>query len=647
MDEFLGLYASLILVGLIIAAFITGIMFLVPIAIIAVVCILIYSNVSPNSKKNQDKAQIEQTQQLYQQALAISPLTRDEFSDFIEDHTNNQKILHVALELYRMEGFEPPDPPPPIITGIEGGRYRDKLHNFINISQQPQNAERFKSAVLNTLLPFDQSDTPRAMFKAHQNLSNDEIDELVKSFFGDHDMFKPLRNILDRNYNEQNAVPPSDYKGKNCAWDYLKDTPLLMMEYRHVNVDWRNREAHTLILGGSGSGKTTLFKQMIAKLLKEDCCVVVMDSQTQFIEELAHIKLGEDELTWISPEHALALNPFDIFDEDLKDESVINNKISLLEFVVEHLIEAPMTPRQKNLFYYCTQLLLTIPGGNVGTFMDILNDPFEFADYIDELDKSAQRFFNQELNSEGGRGKKGSSYNGTREELTYRLEGLIKQPTFRRIFQSEENTFDFYSEMQKRKLILLDTSHALLADDSPTLGRFYTAQALQACFQRVKNKETDRPVIFFIDEAHEYFDEKLEKMLLQARKANIGMVLAIQDFSKASKAGIADTLLGSTSTQIVSKVIVSDARKLAPRMKTTHEFLTNLGEHEFAFYSGQKTVTVRADEDPLIDYDKRGNLEQLRKDMEFHYGPEKPETPPEKSAMDDNEGQDIKPGDTL
>lgn len=646
MDDFLSFLVPFILLGLLIGAFVTGIMFLIPLAIIAVVCTFIYSNHAPNSKKNQEKALIEETENLYHQAKNINPFTQQEFNSLVTEKLSSETLWSVAHDLYSLEGFEPPLPPPAIVTGIEGGRYRDRITKYINIAHDKGTAKRFSLELIRLLKPYDTPRNTNGMFQARQYLSHDEIDDLVRSFFGDHDFFLELRAILDYNFNEQRDILPCDYRGKNCPWDYLKGTPLLKLEHKETSVDWVNRDEHTLILAGSGAGKTTLNKHLIAKLLEEDCCVIVMDSQSQVIEQLAHIKLGEDDLTWIAPEHKLALNPFDVDPDELKDESILNNAISQLEFVIDYLAEAPMTPRQKTLFYYCSQLILSIEDANIDTFMEVLDDPFEFATDIDKLDQTAQNFFFNELRKEDGR--KRNAYDGTRTELGYRLQAVLKNPTFRRIFNTAENTFDFYSEMLERKLILLDTSHAHLAKDSSTFGRFLIAQALQACYQRVKNKTYSKPVYFFIDEAQEYFDERLETMFKQARKANVCMVVATQNMKKASDAGIADTLLDSTSTQIAGKLGPNDARKLAPIMKSDAGFLHNLPEHVFGFSSGYTgTVTIRADEDPLSHLEKRDDLKQLREDMEFHYGPEDEEKPEEEVAMSGNEDQDIEPSPTL
>ena len=162
------------------------------------------------------------------------------------------------------------------------------------------------------------------------------------------------------------------------------------------------------------------------------------------------------------------------------------------------------------------------------------------------------------------------------------------------------------------------------------------------------------------------------------------LVLATQDFSKASKAGIADTLIGSTSTKIVSKVIGSDAKRLTPSMRTSTDFLTGLSDHSFGFFSGEEPAIIRTEADPLFRFDKHSSLSLVRQAMEYHYGPApeedeepttksktapdthsgepeaeetetaeplaeeaKAKTPKQKPSMSKNEDQDIEPSDQL
>lgn len=666
MNDHLGDFLGIALLILLIMLFAAGAMLAIPLGIGGGIAYGVwYYHNGPPAKKKRIEAE---TAELYKKALEASPVTETEFIERLESAVLDDRLVEVAVALYREEGFVTPPPPPPNLTSIEGGKYRDELDKFLAVGHSREKSERFTNRVIDIFRPLDDR-SEGGLFKASRPRTNEEIERLIVSFFEGNEFFEKLRGTLDKNFNEQNAVHPSEYKGKNCPWDYLKDTPLLLLEYTNTSTKWLNPENHTLVLAGSGAGKTTLFKHLIAHLLKQDVCVIVMDSQSQLIEELAHVDLDDGALTWISPENPLALNPFHADQKDLKDEAYVNNAVGQLAFVIDKLLDAEMVPRQRTLFQHCTNLVLSIPGGNIDTFHKVLDDPLQFASDIDRLDKTTREFFFEKLQT-NPKNKKGVNYDGTKAELAYRLDALLRNPTLRRIFNTKENRFNLFQQMLDKKLVLIDTSHARLAEDSATFGRFMIAQALQACYRRVKEKKTDRPVVLFIDEAHEYFDAKLEMMLLQARKANVGMVIATQDLSRASKAGISDSMIGSTTTKIVSRVVSGDAKRLASSMKTTDGFLLGLEGHNFAFRSGnQETVSIQASPTILDELPQRDDLESLRRQMTERYGPQDqgyedddpgpepvsdPPSGPNNNGgsgkdrkMNRNDTQDIEPSDTL
>ena len=86
-------------------------------------------------------------------------------------------------------------------------------------------------------------------------------------------------------------------------------------------------------------------------------------------------------------------------------------------------------------------------------------------------------------------GKKGSPYDSTKTELALSPGCAFEKPDLAPHLQHQGKHLPVLSEMLNRKLILIDTSHALLADESATFGRFMIAQALQACYRRVKEKK--------------------------------------------------------------------------------------------------------------------------------------------------------------
>ena len=81
--------------------------------------------------------------------------------------------------------------------------------------------------------------------------------------------------------------------------------------------------------------------------------------------------------------------------------------------------------------------------------MRLLEDHNQFGGYIKKMDETVRRFFWVDFDSK--------SYRGTRDELRYRLDTLLRNKTFRRIFSAKKNQLDMYQEMDVSRLMLLDT----------------------------------------------------------------------------------------------------------------------------------------------------------------------------------------------
>ncbi len=621
-DGFLGFFGAFLLIGAVILVFVLGI-FLLPVVII-IAGGLYYMHNTYLPAQREAKAE-ERTAIMLQQAARIAP--RDEA--FIERLTGagitDDHLLDVAGELYRLEGLAPPPPPPPFADTIEGARYRDRLLKYIENAQ----AGRFDEflAELVKILKREQQPLGSGMFEGRARRTPEQVEELIMQFYGTDDCFRDLRAILDRNYNEQDDTLPTKYKGDNCAWDYLKDTPLLELEYTTVRADLENRTAHTMILGGSGSGKTNLIKYIIGRdLVRDDCTVVVLDSQVQLIPELANLEIPIDEVAYLNPSWNMGLNLFDVGYLELTTtsdaETAINKAVGLIRFVLEGTLTGEISDRQRTMFDYAIQLIISIPGGNILTFLKMLEEDGinEYGQEIGKLDKTSQDFFMRDWGS--------PDYKKTREAVRAKLQTLLKNPTFRRLFAVPENNFRVYDELRRRKLILLDTNKPMLDKEASSfLGRLYIAMIVQAAHRRFDNGGTDyAPVYFVIDEAQEYFDERIAEMLEQARKANIGLILAHQTISQIKRERLDPaTVIGNTATKIVSTTLPDDAATMAKSMRIKGDEILDLPQYTFAMHNRQVgVVPIRAPENALAGIDYRSDKGALQVAMEARYGARTP-----------------------
>jgi hypothetical protein len=441
-------------------------------------------------------------------------------------------------------------------------------------------------------------------------------------------LFSELRTYLRRNLFDASGVSPEkaatgsyelttpeeqeDVSARELADLYLKGTPLA--DLLDVSVPFaipaESRFEHCHIVGGTGHGKTQLLQKLIYTDLVhaqyERRSVVVIDSQGDLIRKLSRLELFSphvpgslgEKLVLIDPAdvtHPAALNLFDAHLARLSEydpvdrERVLNGVVELYETFFDALLGAELTQRQDVVFRYIARLMLTIPGATIHTLMDLMEDGKKYAPYMEALEGSGRRFFESEFFS--------PSFAPTKSQILKRLWGVLSTPAFERMFAQKENKLDLFAAMNDGKIILVNTAKDLLKEDgSRIFGRFFTAMVAQAALERSTIRESERtPTFVYLDEAHEYLDDRVETILNQARKYKVGLTLAHQHLDQLSTR-LRSTLLTNTSVKMAGGVSVKDAKALADELHTTPEFVTNMkrrgGASEFALWV--KHVTPHA-----------------------------------------------------
>jgi len=637
--EGLGGLLALMLIFCVVAvvAFAVG-MVVVPIGLTGAGILFYIHNIHlPEKRRREARSRAED---LYARAQNLSPSLGDLENDLLEAGICDPVLHKIAAELFNQEGLQPPTLPPISDDQIAVGRYQDTLERFIN-NARPERYESFKQHLIWALSDYQSAPNEGSqMFHSQRQRSKTEIERLILRFINDDGRFQSLQDQLNENYQAEKEVMPSSCRHDDYAWRYLKNTPLLPLAEIEEMVGLADRMYHTYLLGSSGSGKTNLIENIIANDLKsgEDCCVVVIDSQTQLTEKLA--RLDVEDTTYITPKFELALNLFDVGYDEMKNrgvagETLINKTVGLLSFVMEGMMGAEFTNPQRTIFQYVIQLVISIPGGNIFTFMDVLADGGQdrYAGDIAKLDENLQRFFTVDYPSR--------DYNRTREAIRRKLDGLLLNPTFRRLFSATKNKIDMYEELERQKLIIIDTNKPMLDDAaSAFFGRLFIAMILRASHRRFNERRDLRPIYLIVDEAHEYFDKSISDMLEQARKANIGLILAHQSISQsrgAKGSNIADPLMVNTATKIIWTSFREDAAKFAGSMQVKPEEILNLPQFTFGMHTRKRGfVPIRGVPNAFADYPRREDPGELKREMEARYGPstdepqpdDQPETPP-------------------
>jgi hypothetical protein len=566
----------------------------------------------------------------------------DRFVDAIRDELPAYHVyltmVHIADALYREENLGNPLPPIAGANAIEEGRYRDRLiAHQRKIADAPHTLEVFNATLGKCFLDFIAAlpamakATPQEFAKCGETETfatfplvdvvaepGAVVASLIYPFFAeavdDLGLFTPLRTTLDRNFHETSAaarrgasgepIPPDEHKGtpREIVSAYLAGTPLEALFQAPIPFAFTDaqRYEHMHIIGGSGHGKTQLLQRLILTDLEREQppALIIIDSQGEMLRKIERLQLFSgklaDKLIVIDPEdveHPPALNMFDAGNaarlagySPVHKEQIEAGVIELYNYIFA-AIAAEMTSRQSTAFTFVTRLMLSMPNATIHTLRELMEDPAQtieqsaFAAQIERLDATSQAYFRNQFYTR--------RYADLRQQIARRLYSVVSVPSFDRMFSSPANKLDMFDAMQNGKVVLINTSKALLKSDASALfGRYMIALTIKAAFERVATAERN-PAFLFVDEAAEYFDDNVETLLSQARKFNLGVVLAHQHLDQLST-GLRSSVAANTSIKLAGGVSDKDARALAADMRTDADFITGMAKHprstEFACY---------------------------------------------------------------
>ena len=385
------------------------------------------------------------------------------------------------------------------------------------------------------------------------------------------------------------------------------------------------RYEHTHIVGGTGHGKTQLMQLLmhgdLKEALHENRSIIVIDSQGDLIDTIAHLPYFSkmtheslaDRLLIIDPndiEYPVCLNMFDCNEERMGTlrpvdrEKILNGTIDLYEYLFGAVLGAELTARQGMIFKYLARLMLQIPDATIHTFREIMENGERFRPYMAQLPPTARAFFETRFFDR--------SFNETKKQILNRLWGVLSNATFDRMFSHKRNKVDLFDAMQSGKIVLINTAKELLKQDGCSIfGRFFIALIAQAALKRTVVAPHERnPTFVYIDEAHDYFDENVDQLLIQARKYRIGLVLAHQTLDQLSPS-LRASLMTNTSTKFVGGVSAKDASAFGQEMRTNAEFIQGMRKRKehtaFACYIRNLTPHALQVSIPL------GHLERLER----------------------------------
>lgn len=524
------------------------------------------------------------------------------------------QLLQIGRAILDDEGLLPDIPPPPVLCNtVEGARYRDQLARLGQARNDRVMVLSAIDAISMSLTVIAKAAPPiegEVLVEVSQFLEplGGAVEGVIAPFFADNDYqhFKRLRQQLDQNLsatNRNQPIFPRDYKHEDVVDVYLKGTHLkaLFSLRTPFAIPEVRRFEHTHMVAGSGHGKTQTLQHFIAEDLKDVVAgrksVVVIDSQGDLIGNLLAARLLPPErIVVIDPEdieYPVSLNLFSVGQDRLagygalERERLTNSIIELYDFVLGSLLSAGMTAKQSVVFRYVTRLMFHIPDATIHTLRELMEPggTDKYREHINRLEGTPRRFFETEFDSK--------EFANTKTQVLRRLYGVLENQTFERMFSHPTSKFDMFAELNAGKLILINTSKSLLKEQGTEIfGRFFIALIAQAAQERATLDQRDRlPAFVYIDEAQDYFDANIGVILSQARKYNVGMVMAHQYLGQLS-GGLQEAFEANTSIKLAGGVSARDARALSGQLSCDADLIQRQPKGTFATFV--RGLTARA-----------------------------------------------------
>jgi TraM recognition site of TraD and TraG len=388
---------------------------------------------------------------------------------------------------------------------------------------------------------------------------------------------------------EMATVFESDDPASLGLFRQVEDNPfdLFLSVELPFDIPMQTRGEHTAIVAGSGHGKTQLLLTIAAKDIERDDPpgMVILDSTGAMIDTIQQLdcfaERVKDRILILDPrdDPAPALNMLDLAMPrrySRRERQALDNEIVKLFAYIFTSAGTPITSLMSGPFAYIIQLALTIPHASLDTVRGILEDkPKEgyaaskFRDHIEDLDydlyKTTIDFFRNRYYAQSM---------DRRNQMADRIDAILQNPIIAEMLNAPVNRVDFFEELNKGTIILVNTSQEYLKDDSTFCGRYIIARTMAAAFERASLPRNARKQAFLIvDEAAPYFDDdQFATLLTRVRQYGLGVTIAFQDLAQAG-AKLQNAIANSAAVKFAGGIGHEDARWLGRQMGHDIDFM--------------------------------------------------------------------------
>ncbi len=338
-----------------------------------------------------------------------------------------------------------------------------------------------------------------------------------------------------------------------------------------IGLPKEDRRRHMYVIGQTGSGKTQLILTAISYDIAHRKGVAVIDPHGDLANSVQFflpkdrwddvIVFDPDDLAYPIRINLLELTPgLSDDDADREKEFVCESVISLFRKVFSNTIMGTVNPhRIEEILRNTIYTAFTVPNCTIFTVYDLLEDPEFREEVINKLEDGRLKKFWKNVFEKAG------DYQQVKmiSPVTARIGRFLFSPSAKRILEQPKSTIDFDKIMDEGKILICNLSRGKLGEDtSEVLGIMIMNKLQLAALKRARIPEGKRRDFYlYVDEFQYFATHSFIKMLSDARKYKLNIIMAEQTTSQQSDPNSVNILLANAGTVISFKSANPDDEK--------------------------------------------------------------------------------------
>lgn len=328
-------------------------------------------------------------------------------------------------------------------------------------------------------------------------------------------------------------------------------------EARPVSLSSEQRSRHIHVIGSTGSGKSTLLLNLIKQDMELGNGLCVIDPHGDLIDEVvANVPESRtNDVVLFDPSDSEFPIGFNILQANSELEKTILSSDLVATF-------RRMSTSWGDVMdtVLANAILAFAESSRGGTLFELKRFLVEKS-FRDEFlksvtDDSVRYFWQHEFPLIASK---------PQASILIRLDAFMRQKLIRNIVCQRETRLDFRQIMDTRKVLLVKLSQGAIGEENAyLLGTLLVSKIYQTALSRQETQS--RPHFWlYLDEFQHFITPSMESVLSGARKYNLGLVLAHQEFRQLQSRNqeVASSVLSNCHTRICFRLGDADAEKFA------------------------------------------------------------------------------------